>query len=139
MISYWKSNAKKEFGFYGQGKEKKLNDNELNEKIIEALAEPDDIDDEEEEQENNNQRRTTSGEIIPNNNVIVLIEKLWIEKDIDLTNQLILENIGKIPQEEDDFVMEENPKENENNNNINIEKGILDYNIDDLVNEYTIL
>ncbi len=133
MITYWKSNARKEFGFFGQGKEK-LKDFEFNEKIIEALAESDDI--EEEEKDNNNQRRTTSGKIIPNHNVIVLIENLWIEKNIDLTNQLLLENIGEIPQEDDDFINEENCIENENNNNTNYERGVLDYNIDDLINEY---
>lgn len=133
MITYWKSNARKEFGFYGQTK--KLNDREFNQNIIDALVEPDDIEEEEETQlENNfNLRRTTSGEIIPNHNVIVLIEKLWIEENIDLTNQLILEGIGKIPEDDndDDFIDEE---ENEDNNNI--DKGIMDYNIKDLVNEY---
>jgi len=47
MITYWKSNARKEFGFYGQGKNK-ISDNKLNDKVIEALAEFDEMDEEEE-------------------------------------------------------------------------------------------
>ena len=136
MITYWKSNARKEFGFYGQEKEKeKFNDVEFNEKIIEALAEPDDVDDDDEIQENNNnQRQTTSaGEIISKDNIIVLIEKLWFEKDVDLTSQSLLEYLEKIPaeEEEEDFINEDNI-----NNNTTSEKGVLDYNIEDLINEY---
>ena len=43
MITYWKSNARKEFGFFGQETQKsKLSDIELNQIITESLAEPDD-------------------------------------------------------------------------------------------------
>ena len=132
MITYWKSNARKEFGFYGQGKNK-ISDDKLNGKVIEALAEFDEMDEEEEEVQY--QRRMTSGEVIPNNNVIVLIEKLWIEQDIDLKNKSILEYIDKI-SEDDDSIIEEDLVKNDDND-INTEKGVLDYNIEDLVNEYT--
>ncbi|CAG8762642.1 16506_t:CDS:2, partial [Rhizophagus irregularis] len=57
-------------------------------------------------------RRTINGEIIPNDNVIVLIENIWIENEIDLSNDLILNGIGNIPKDlDDDFI------DNEKNNN----------------------
>ena len=43
MITYWKSNPRKELSFFGQETQKsKLNDTELNQIITEALAESDD-------------------------------------------------------------------------------------------------
>ena len=75
MITYWKSNARKELSFFGQEtQESKLKDAELNQIITEALAEPDEnIDD---DFEDNLIRRTTSGEIIPDDIVTVLIEDI---------------------------------------------------------------
>ncbi|GBC25431.2 ribonuclease H-like domain-containing protein [Rhizophagus irregularis DAOM 181602=DAOM 197198] len=56
MITYWKSNARKEFGFFGQeAKNKlKLNNIELIQKVTEALAESDNIDEEEDNEYENN-------------------------------------------------------------------------------------
>lgn len=150
MITYWKSNAEKEFGFYGkQSKDKqKLNEIELNKRVTEALAEVDDFDEEIDEAEevtvdtsmrsNTNERRTTSGELIPDDNVIVLIENLWIETNIDLSHKLILEDIGEIPENDFDNIDEVHNSDVEMNNETgNIEgKNIMDYNIDDLVNKY---
>ncbi|CAB5185429.1 unnamed protein product [Rhizophagus irregularis] len=117
MITYWKSNAEKEFRFYGkQSKDKqKLNEAELNKRVTEALAEVDDINQDNDETEestidstnrnirsNANERRTTSGELIPEDNAIVLIEHLWIETNVDLSNKRILEDIGEIPDDADD-------------------------------------
>ncbi|GBC54267.2 hypothetical protein GLOIN_2v1815633 [Rhizophagus irregularis DAOM 181602=DAOM 197198] len=117
MITYWKSNAEKEFRFYGkQSKDKqKLNEAELNKRVTEALAEVDDINQDNDEIEeftidstnrnirsNANERRTTSGELIPEDNAIVLIEHLWIETNVDLSNKRILEDIGEIPDDADD-------------------------------------
>lgn len=146
MITYWKSNARKELSFFGQKTQNsKLNDTELNQIITEALAEPDDnIDDVDVDVDDNSVRRTTGGETIPDNNVIVLIENIWIEKTIDLSDKLILEDIGEIPEDltEDltDIEYEEiQDNENKNNeNNSNNGKGILDYNINDLLNEFVI-
>ena len=97
MITYWKSNARKEFGFFDQETQKsKLSDIELNQIITESLAEPDDnIDD---DFEDNLVRRTAGGEIIPDNTVTVLIENI--------------------------------------SDNDNSGKGVLDYDINDLLNEF---
>src|SRR5436190_6197802 len=86
MITYWKSNARKEFGFFDQETQKsKLSDIELNQIITESLAEPDDnIDD---DFEDNLVRRTTGGEIIPDNTVTVLIDNIWIENTINLSDE----------------------------------------------------
>ncbi|PKC54813.1 hypothetical protein RhiirA1_403360 [Rhizophagus irregularis] len=124
MITYWKSNAEKEFGFYGkQSKDKqKLNEAELNKRVTEALAEVDDINQDNDEIEestvdstnrnirsNANKRRTTSGELILEDNSIVLIEHLWIETNVDLSNKRILEDIGEIPDDADDnYIDDEN-------------------------------
>ncbi|PKY48949.1 hypothetical protein RhiirA4_464721 [Rhizophagus irregularis] len=149
MITYWKSNARKEFGFFGQeiNNKPKLSDSELNRRITEALAEADNTGEEEDNvfEDNLSQpvRRTINGEIIPDDNVVVLIEKVWIEDEIDLSNNLILKDIGNIPKDLDEEFID-----NEENNNENISltddetvdngngKGILNYNVDDLLDEY---
>jgi hypothetical protein len=152
MITYWKSNPRKELSFFGQKTQKSsLKDVELNQIITKALAEPDDnIDDENDFQyEDNNLlvRRTTDGEIIPDNTVTVLIENIWIEKNIKLTDKLILEDIGEIPEDNNDLVDDLTDNENEENEeyeeNENISlidynngKGVLDYDINDLCNEF---
>jgi len=151
MITYWKSNPRKELSFFGQKTQKSsLEDVELNQIITKALAEPDDnIDDENDFQyEDNNSlvRRTTDGEIIPDNVVTVLIENIWIEKNIKLTDKLILEDIGEIPEDNNDLVDELTDNENEENGyeenedisliDYNNGKGVLDYDINDLYNEF---
>ncbi|GBB92851.1 hypothetical protein RclHR1_20670001 [Rhizophagus clarus] len=113
--------------------------------FTEVLTETDNIDDDEDNEFEleNPIRRTINGEIIPDDNVVVLIEKVWIEDEIDLTNNLILKDIGNIPKDlDDDFI------DNEKNNNEDIiltddetvndtnGRGILNYNINDLLNEY---
>ncbi|CAB4444869.1 unnamed protein product [Rhizophagus irregularis] len=132
MITYWKSNARKEFGFFGQeAKNKsKLNDIELIQKVTEALAESDNIDEKKNNEYEDNLfdkfkshiekpiRRTINGKIIPNDNVIVLIENIWIENKIDLSNDLILNDI-------------DNEIVNDTNG-----RGILNYNVNDLLNKY---
>ncbi len=142
MITYWKSNARKEFGLFGQETQKsKLSDIELNQIITESLAEPDDnIDD---DFEDNLVRRTAGGEIIPDNTVTVLIENIWIENTINLSDKLILKDIGEVPEDltEDltDNELEEvqGNEENENiSDNDNSGKGVLDYDINDLLNEF---
>ena len=142
MITYWKSNPKKELSFFGQETQKsKLSDIELNQIITEALAEPDDnIDDD--EFEDNLIRRTTSGEIISDNIVTILIEDIWIEKTINLSDKLILKDIGEIPEDSTEDLTDiecekiQDNEENKNPSDNNNEKGILDYNIDDLLEEF---
>ncbi|RIA84666.1 hypothetical protein C1645_831923 [Glomus cerebriforme] len=119
----------------------------LNKRITETLAEADNTGKEKDNifKDNLSQpvRRIINGEIIPNDNIIVMIKKVWIKNKIDLSNNLILKNIGNIPKDLDkDFI------NNEENNNKNISltddetvndinnKGILNYNIDDLLDEY---
>jgi len=140
MITYWKSNAEKEFGFYGKNlKDKqKMNQVELNKKVAEALAESDDFE-ETEELEETIERRTLSGELILDDNVIVLIENIWIEKNIDLSNRIILDNIGEVPV--DDTIDKSDIEENEYSNtddeiDNNKGKGVMDYDLDDLINEF---
>ncbi|CAB4482401.1 unnamed protein product [Rhizophagus irregularis] len=89
-------------------------------------------------------RRTINGEIIPNDNVIVLIENIWIENEIDLSNDLILNGIGNIPKDlDDDFI--DNEKNNNDENIVLTDdeivdntngRGILNYNVNDLLNKY---
>ncbi|CAB5394857.1 unnamed protein product [Rhizophagus irregularis] len=123
-------------------------------RVTEALAETDNADKEEEDEYEDNSfdksrsriekpvRRTINGEIIPDDNVIVLIENVWIENEIDLSNDIILKGIGNIPKDlDDDFI------DNEKNNNENIVltddetvddtngRGILNYNVNDLLDE----
>jgi hypothetical protein len=144
MITYWKSNPRKELSFFGQKtQESKLNDTELNQIITEALAEPDDNVNDDDNFEENLVRRTTSGEIIPDNIVTILIEDIWIEKTIDLSDKLILESIGEIPEDltedltdTEDEEIQENEKDRNISDDNNNEKGILDYSIDDLVKEF---
>ena len=136
MITYWKSNPKKELSFFGQEIQKsKLSDIELNQIITEALAKSDDnIDDD--KFEDNSIRRTISDEIIPDDIITVLIEDIWIEKTINLSDKLILKDIEEIPEGSTEYLTDteyEETQENEGNNN---GKGILDYNIDDLLKEY---
>jgi hypothetical protein len=90
MITYWKSNAGKEFGFFGQEEKNKpkLNDIELVQRVTEVLAETDNADEEEDDEYEDNSfdksksrteksvRKTLNDEIISNNNVIVLIENV---------------------------------------------------------------
>ncbi|GBB93725.1 hypothetical protein RclHR1_02220020 [Rhizophagus clarus] len=133
MITYWKSNAEKEFGFYGkENKDKlKLNAAELNKRVLEALAKPEEFEEEIEK---------VTTDLTDDDNMIILIDNLWIEENIDLSNKLILEDIDEIP--EDDLI------DNMDNEYVEIPlindessikgKNIMEYDIDDLVNRYRI-
>lgn len=155
MITYWKSNPRKELSFFGQKTQKSsLKDIELNQIISKALAESDNIVDDDDyniQHENNNShsniRRTVDGEIIPDNIVNVLIEDIWIEKNIKLSDKLILKDIGEIPEDIDnldddnldnnnnlEYIDIENEENHEMNNNNG--KGVLDYNINDLLDKF---
>ena len=87
-------------------------------------------------------RHTVSGEIIPNNNVIVLIENVWIDKDVNLSDKLVLEDIGDIPKDFVDELLLDETNENQNDLLIDEEdfdvigRGVLDFNVDDLISEF---
>ena len=68
-----------------------------------------DADEEIDIQEDNFQtvRRTVHDEIIPNNTVTVLIEDICIEKTINLSDELILNDIGEIPIDVDNLESED--------------------------------
>ncbi|GBB84896.1 hypothetical protein RclHR1_11490006 [Rhizophagus clarus] len=118
MIIYWKCNARKEFDFFSQEmkNKSKLNEIELNKRVIEALAKTDNTDEEE-----NNEFEDNSSQPV----------------------RRTINDIGNIPKDlDDDFI------DNEKNNNKDIVltddkivddtngRGILNYNVDDLFNEY---
>lgn len=137
LISYYRSNASQELGFYGKATKKsseRLSNEELNNIVAEALAEPwDDEDDYEEEQAI--QRTTIGGHIIPTNTVTI-----WIENTLELTNKNIVEGINEldIPEEEDERDEKENKSDDDNNKEVQSEigRGIVDFNVDDLTREF---
>ncbi|CAB4418793.1 unnamed protein product [Rhizophagus irregularis] len=148
MIMYWKSNAKSELGFYGidQKKNTRISETELNIRIAEAFAEADD-DDDHDENENllteTSVRQTINGETIPPDNCIVLIEDIWLDKVVDLSHELIIKEIGEIPNDvlEDDI--DESGDEgidvddsDDGDESQREEKGVLDYDIDNLLDEF---
>ncbi|CAJ0890615.1 7020_t:CDS:1, partial [Entrophospora sp. SA101] len=73
-------------------------------------------------------------ETIPEDNCIVLIENIWIEKFVDLSHNLIIKEIGNIPEDVLDDYDNSDIDEYENVNMTNEDgKGILDYDIDGLL------
>ena len=77
---------------------------------------------------------TTSGKIISNHDIIVLVEDVWIEKDVNLSNKLILENIGDIPEDFVDDLIDTSREDqsilltdDENIDSNVVERGVLDY------------
>ncbi|CAJ0832136.1 15470_t:CDS:2, partial [Entrophospora sp. SA101] len=71
------------------------------------------------------------------NNCIVLIENIWIEKFVDLSHNLIIKEIGNIPEDVLDDYVNSDIDEYENVNMTNEDgKGILDYDIDGLLGEF---
>ena len=143
MIMHWKSNAKTELGFYGinQKKNTRMSEAEMNIRIAEAFAEMDDDDDEIDILSTETSlRQTINGEIIPPDNCVVLIEDIWIDKFVDLSHELIIKEIGEIPEDviEDDV----DESDNEYTEKINVDesqgegKGVLDYDVDDLLREF---
>ena len=74
LITYWKSNFKTEFGYFGidQRKNVCLSDDEINVRIAEAFKETDDDD-------HLTPAGVTGDERIPDDNCYVVIEPVWIE------------------------------------------------------------
>ena len=141
MISFYQSNAKKELAFYGKN-DNKLSDEELLIKIHETLIESYNNDNIETISEDN--RHTISGEVIPADNVTVIIESLDLEEIINLDHQIIINSLGKIPEEEIDNLSDIHEENNNHliisNNNININevsgKDIFDFDNNDLLIEF---
>jgi hypothetical protein len=140
LITYYRSNASHELAFYGKGIKKnsqKFSDSELNNIINEILAErpelEEDDDDETALEEDQGVRRTTDGHIIPNNKVMV-----WIENTLDLSNPRILnglENFGEFLEEEEDEINGNVNGNNQDDNEV-VGRDILNYNVDDLAEEF---
>lgn len=143
IISYYRSNAHSEFGFYGKGTKKesvKLSDSEINAIVNDSLAElePEEEDDEEIIKEIQ-VRRTTDGHPIPNNQVVVLIENT-----INVLHQNIIDGLDKDFLEDDNNLIEDNLNNDDNeNNNCDNEndkeetgRGIINYNVEDLAKEF---
>ncbi|CAB4411334.1 unnamed protein product [Rhizophagus irregularis] len=145
MIMHWKSNAKTELGFYGIEKNNtRISETEMNIRIAEALAETNDDDDDEYDILSN---ESSSHQItVPPDNCIVLIEDIWIDKFVDLSHDLVIKEIGKIPDDilddsddeyekinDDDYDddNDENDDENESEG-----RGNFDYDVEDLLDEF---
>ena len=131
LISYYRSNAPKELSFYGKTKQKKLSSFEIMETVRLALAEPL----EEESDPVSRERRTTTGEIIPEDNVRVIIEPLWIENIVNLSNERIVASLGEVPIDDEESVIE--PDDNVlNEQDIDPERGVMNFTADDLIAEF---
>ncbi|CAB5375633.1 unnamed protein product [Rhizophagus irregularis] len=92
-----------------------------------------DDDDETTLEEDQGVQRTTDGHTIPNHKVMV-----WIENTLDLSNPRILnglENFGEFPEEEEDEINGNVNGNNQDDNKV-VGRGILNYNVDDLVEEF---
>ena len=134
---YWKSNSKTELGYYGIDSKyhTRLSDVDINLRIAEAFAVAEIDDEEPEDVETFSTRKTTNGEPIPDNVCHVVIENVWIDKFVDLSHDLITKEIGEISKDILDNFDEEDESD-ESNDMINDKdgRGILNYNIDDLLN-----
>uniref|UniRef100_U9SKH6 HAT C-terminal dimerisation domain-containing protein n=1 Tax=Rhizophagus irregularis (strain DAOM 181602 / DAOM 197198 / MUCL 43194) TaxID=747089 RepID=U9SKH6_RHIID len=139
LITYYRSNASHELAFYGKGIKKnsqKFSDSELNNIINETLAERPELEEDDDEtmlEENQGVQRTTDGHIIPNHKVMV-----WIENTLDLFNPRILsglENFGEFPEEEEDEINGNVNGNNQDDNEV-VGRGILNFNVDDLAEEF---
>ena len=132
---YQKSNAKTELEFYkiNQKKNTRLSEAELNINIAEAFAEMDDDDDECKDLPN----ETSIHHI---NKELPLIEDIWIDKLVDLSHDLIIKEIGNIPynvlKNDIDNEYEKTNVDETQNKNVREGKGVLDYDINDLLDEF---
>lgn len=142
LISYYRSNASRELAFYGKGTKKnsrRLSEEEINNIVNEALAEPCEEDDEPAEEEPEVQRTTIDGQIIPTHTVTV-----WIENTLELSNPNIVNGISGLdnfPDEDQDEELLDKPDSNLEDDEINdVEetgRGVLDFNVDNLAKEFT--
>ena len=137
LITFYRSNASTELGFFGRGNKpnsSKLSENEINSIVNETIAEADEDDDDEIIVDEESQlRRTTDGHIIPNNEVII-----WIENTFDLSSKSIVEELGEIPDNGLDDLENEINQEIEEEEAEEVEgRGVMNYNVMDLCNEFS--
>ena len=135
LITYYCSNALAKLRFFGKGDKPNslnLSEDNINSIVNEALAEVDDDDDDDDDEAEI--QRTIDGDIIPNNEVII-----WIENTLELSNQKIIRELGEIPDDDlddDNSYLNEIDKETEEEE---VEgRGVMDYNIKDLYDEFAI-
>jgi hypothetical protein len=135
LISFYRSNAHKELVFYGKLNEK-LSDYQILAAVRNAIAEAY----EEEEEDVDELSRTLSSDIIED--VTVVIESLTIEQIINLNNHLIIDSLGRIPEEDIDVldddqtsIVASNSNSNSNNETI-VGRGVLNFSNDDLLEEF---
>ena len=139
MIMHWKSNARTELGFYGiQNNGTRISDAEMNIRIAEALAETDD-----DECDDLSNESLPHQIIVPPDNCVVLIEHVWIDKFVDLTHELVIKEIGEIPDDILDDESEEGKGEEGEGEKSNTDgfdesggRGNFNYNIEDLLGEF---
>ena len=135
LITYYRSNALAELGFFDKGDKPNsldLSENNINSIVNEALAEVDDDDDDDDEAEI---QRTIDGDIIPNHEIII-----QIENTLELSNQRIIRELGEIPDndlDDDNLCLNEIDKEIEEEEKVE-GRGIIDYNIKDLCDKFAI-
>ena len=85
--------------------------------------------------------RTIDGEEIPEDNCIVLIENVWIDNLVDLLHELITKEIGDIlidisyNSDEYDKGDDETHDKRDDGADDNSGKGVLDYDINDLIED----
>ncbi|CAB4446361.1 unnamed protein product [Rhizophagus irregularis] len=141
--------SRQNLGFYGIEKNNtRISETEMNIRIAEALAETNDDDDNKCDVLSN---ESSSHQItVPPDNCIVLIEDIWIDKFVDLSHELVIKEIGEIPDDilddsddeyekinddcdDDDYDDDngENDDENESEGREN-----FDYDVEDLLDEF---
>ena len=135
LIIYYYSNVLAKLKFFGKGNKPNsldLSEDNINSIVNEALAEVDDDDDDDDEAEI---QRTIDGDIIPNHEIII-----WIENTLELSNQRIIRELGEIPDDDlddDNSCLNEIGKETEEKEKVE-GRGVIDYNIKDLCDEFAI-
>ncbi|CAB4394533.1 unnamed protein product [Rhizophagus irregularis] len=145
LISYYRSNAYSEFGFYGKNTKKesvKLNNSEINIIVNDSLAEPDE-DNDDEINEELQERHTTDKCIVPNYQVIVLIENT-----LNVLHPRILSGLGEFPDDNLDNDLDNDLDDNDKNNNNDSQeeidedgieeetgRGVMDFSVEDLLKE----
>ena len=157
IISYYRSNAPEELGFYGKATKRDseaLSHSEILAIVNDKLAKPDEEEDNGDETE---ERRTTDGHVVPNNQVIVLIEKT-----INLLHPTITSGLGELDEDDNLGELDEDDNNGANNNDDDngasnnnddddgasnndgndrdeeIGRGVMDFNIEDLSTEFMI-
>ena len=135
LISFYQSNAYKELVFYEKLNEK-LSDYQILAAVRNAIAKAY----EKEEEDVDELSRILSSDIIED--VTVVIESLTIEQIINLNNHLIIDSLGRIPEEDIDVldndqtsIVASNSNSHSNNETI-VERGVLNFSNDDLLEEF---